>query len=85
MENNIEEILKKVYDYYDISSASKLAEKWNITSQMISNWKANNSINALKKKIRENSIYEEIFGNVFLKNANDLINRLMEFYEVNTL
>ena len=42
MENNIEEILKKVYDYYDISSASKLAEKWNITSQMISNWKANN-------------------------------------------
>ncbi len=85
MENNIEEILKKVYDYYDISSASKLAEKWNITSQMISNWKANNSINALKKKIRENSIYEEIFGNVFLKNADDLINRLMEFYEVNTL
>ncbi len=85
MENNIEEILKKVYDYYDISSASKLAEKWNITSQMISNWKANNSINALKKKIRENSIYEEIFGNVFLKNSNDLINRLMEFYEVNTL
>ena len=85
MENNIEEILKKVYDYYDISSASKLAEKWNITSQIISNWKANNSINALKKKIRENSIYEEIFGNVFLKNSNDLINRLMEFYEVNTL
>ena len=85
MENNIEEILKKVYDYYNISSASKLAEKWNITSQIISNWKANNSINALKKKIRENSIYEEIFGNVFLKNSNDLINRLMEFYEVNTL
>lgn len=35
---------------YNISSASKLAEKWNITSQIISNWKANNSINALKKK-----------------------------------
>ena len=85
MENNIEEILKKVYDYYNISSASKLAVKWNITSQIISNWKANNSINALKKKIRENSIYEEICGNVFLKNSNDLINRLMEFYEVNTL
>lgn len=65
MENNIEEILKKVYDYYNISSASKLVEKWNITSQIISNWKANNSINALKKKIRENSIYEEIFEMYF--------------------
>lgn len=88
---NVEDILKKLYDYYEVSGASELAEKLGISPQVISNWKARNSINALKRKIREidmhieRDIYKEIFGEIVLRDANDLVDRLMEFYGVDTI
>ncbi|WP_237969702.1 helix-turn-helix domain-containing protein [Aliarcobacter butzleri] len=82
---NVEDILKKLYDYYEVSGASELAEKLGISPQVISNWKARNSINAIKKKCRELDIYKEIFGEIVLRDANDLVDRLMEFYGVDTI
>lgn len=82
---DVEEILKKLYDHYQVSGASELAEKLGVSPQNISNWKKRNSVNPLKKIIREKLIYEEIFGEIVLRDANDLVDRLMEFYGVDTI
>lgn len=89
--HNVEDILNKLYDYYEVSGASELAKKIGVSPQVISSWKARNSINPLKKIIREKDMhierdmYKEIFGEVVLRNASDLVDRLMEFYGVDTI
>ena len=39
---NIEEILNKLCDYYEVSGASELAEKLGVSPQVISGWKSRN-------------------------------------------
>lgn len=82
---NVEDILNKLYDYYEISGVNELSVKLGISPQNISNWKARNSINPLKTIIRQNGIYEKIFGESILRNASDLVDRLMEYYDVTTI
>ena len=82
---NVEDILNKLYDYYGISGVNELSVKLGVSPQNISNWKARNSINPLKTIIRQNGIYEKIFGESILRNASDLVDRLMEYYDVTTI
>ncbi|MFY9073147.1 helix-turn-helix domain-containing protein [Aliarcobacter butzleri] len=82
---DINDILERLYSFYKVAGASELSEKINTTQQTISNWKKRNSISAIKKKCRELGIYNEIFGEIVLRDANDLVDRLMEFYGVDTI
>ena len=88
---NIKDIIKKLYDYYSVSSIVELAEKMGVKTETFYMWISRNSINPLKRKIREidmhmdRDMYKEIFGDVVLRDANDLIDRLMEFYGVDTI
>ncbi len=60
---NIEEIFDSLFDYYNVSTISQLAQKMNIGQPSVSKWKKNNSITAIKKKCRELGIYADIFKN----------------------
>ena len=88
---NIKDIIKKLYDYYNITSVVELAEKMGVKIETFYMWISRNSINPLKRKIREidmhieRDMYKEIFGDVVLRDANDLVDRLMEFYGVDTI
>lgn len=67
MENNVENvehILEKLFEYYNVVNAAELSEKINTSQKTISNWKVRNSIGAVKKKCRELGIYNEIFGDL---------------------
>lgn len=61
---DLELILDKLLDYFNVSNLSELAELLGTTPQNISKWKSRNSISAIKKKCRELGIYNEIFGDV---------------------
>ena len=88
---NIKDIIKKLYDYYNVSSIVELAEKMGVKTETFYMWVSRNSINPLKRKIREIDMHierdmdKEIFGDVVLRDANDLVDRLMEFYGVDTI
>ena len=82
---NVKDILEKLYSFYKVTGATELSEKMGTTPQTISNWKTRNSVNAVKKKCRELLIYENIFEYVVLRDATDLVDRLMEFYGVETI
>ena len=88
---NIKDIIKKLYDYYNVTSVVELAEKMGVKTETFYMWISRNSINPLKRKIREidmhieRDMYKEIFGEVVLRDANDLVDRLMEFYGVDTI
>lgn len=82
---NVEDILNKLYDYYEVLGVNELSIKLGVSPQNISNWKARNSINPLKTIIRQNGIYGKIFGESILRNASDLVDRLMEYYDVSTI
>lgn len=83
--NQAEVLIDKILDYYSVVTYSELANKINTTQQTISSWKQRNSVSAIKKKCRELDIYKEIFGEIVLRDANDLVDRLMEFYGVDTI
>ena len=59
-----EDLIYKLYSFFDVKNNLDLANKLETTSQTISNWKSRNSVNAIKKKCRELSIYNEIFGDL---------------------
>ena len=88
---NIKDIIKKLYDYYNITSVVEKKEKMGVKIETFYMWISRNSINPLKRKIREidmhieRDMYKEIFGEVVLRDANDLVDRLMEFYGVDTI
>jgi len=73
--NEAEITLEKLYQFYNVSSVNDLALKINISRQTITNWKARNSINAIKKKCRELNIYNEIFENITIPKQDDNINQ----------
>ena len=65
-----EDLIYKLYSFFDVKNNLDLANKLETTAQTISNWKSRNSVNAIKKKCRELSIYNEIFGNLNTNNNN---------------
>jgi len=62
-QNEAEDLIDILYEYFGVAGNIELAEKMNITRQTITNWKKRNSINPIKKKCRELGIYNEIFKN----------------------
>lgn len=70
---NVEHILEKLFEYYNVVNAAELSEKINTSQKTISNWKVRNSTGAVKKKCRELGIYNEIFGDLN-SNVNNLQN-----------
>lgn len=59
---NAEDLIFKLYSYYDVNSFNDLSKLINTPAGTISKWKQRNSVNAIKKKCRELGIYNEIFG-----------------------
>ena len=59
---NIDEIINKLYRFYNVSTISDLADKLNMSQPAVSNWSKRNSITAIQKKCRELNIYDEIFA-----------------------
>lgn len=68
MEINAEQLLEKLFDFYNVSSAAELSDKIDTSQKTISNWKIRNAVNAIKKKCRELGIYNEIFGDIGVNN-----------------
>lgn len=60
----INDILDKLFDYFNVTSIQDLAAKMNVSQPTISKWKTRNAINAIKKRCRELGIYNEIFGDL---------------------
>lgn len=60
----INDIIDKLFDYFNVYSIQDLALKMNVSQPTVSKWKTRNSINAIKKKCRELGIYNEIFGDL---------------------
>ncbi len=58
----INEIIDKLFDYFNVSSIQDLSQKMNVSQPTISKWKNRNAISAVKKRCRELGIYNEIFG-----------------------
>ncbi len=69
-----EDIIYKLYEFYKVNNNLELAELLKTTPQTISNWKTRNSISAIKKKCRELSIYNHIFGDIENKILDTLNN-----------
>ncbi len=65
-----EDLIYKLYSFFDVKNNLDLANKLETTAQTISNWKSRNSVNAIKKKCRELGIYNDIFGD-FNSNINN--------------
>ncbi|MCT7620492.1 helix-turn-helix domain-containing protein [Aliarcobacter butzleri] len=59
---DIEIILQKLLDYFDLDNMSQLADKLSVSQPTISKWKSRGSILPIKKICRELGIYNEIFG-----------------------
>ena len=60
--NDVEIILEKLFDLYNVATVAQLSDKIGVSQKTISNWKIRNSISAVKKKCRELGIYNDIFG-----------------------
>jgi len=60
----INEIIDKLFDYFNVSSIQDLSQKMNVSQPTISKWKTRNAISAIKKRCRELGIYNEIFGDL---------------------
>ena len=60
----INDIIDRLFDYFEVTSIQDLAEKMNVSQPTISKWKTRNAISAIKKRCRELGIYNEIFGDL---------------------
>mgnify|MGYP000973877207 CR=1 FL=1 len=60
----INEIIDKLFDYFNVSSIQDLSQKMNVSQPTVSKWKNRNAISAVKKRCRELGIYNEIFGDL---------------------
>ena len=61
----INEIIDKLFDYFNVSSIQDLSQKMNVSQPTISKRKIRNAISAVKKRCRELGIYNDIFGDSF--------------------
>lgn len=68
----IDEIFERLFRYFNVTTVSDLADRLNMSQPSVSNWRARNSVNAIRKKCRELGIYNEIFGdtNVSITQGN---------------
>jgi len=57
-----EDLIFKLYKYYDVNSFNDLSKLIDTPAGTISKWKQRNSVNAIRKKTRELGIYNDIFG-----------------------
>jgi len=64
--NITEEIINKLFKYYDVTTIKELSTKIDIKKSTISNWKQRSAINPLRKKCKEIGIYKEIFEDIDL-------------------
>ena len=60
----IEEILERLIDFYDLDNLTQLADKINVSQPTLSKWKARDSILPAKRICKELGIYDEIFSNL---------------------
>jgi uncharacterized protein YjcR len=60
----INDIIDRLFDYFEVTSIQDLAKKMNVSQPTISKWKTRNAISAIKKRCRELGIYNEIFGDL---------------------
>lgn len=72
--NTLNDILERLFQYYNVVGITELADKMGITQPTISKWKARDSISAVKKKCRELGIYSDIFGDLNNSQINNLQN-----------
>ncbi|WP_428739849.1 helix-turn-helix domain-containing protein [Sulfurimonas sp.] len=63
-----EKIIEKLMNYYNVSTLQELAHYMNVTQPMISRWKKNNSVAAIRKKCVELDIIDQIFEHQNTKN-----------------
>lgn len=61
---DIEIILQRLLDYFDLDNMSQLADKLSVSQPTISKWKSRGSILPIKKICRELGIYNQIFGDL---------------------
>ncbi len=61
--NDINSILNKLLEYYDIDTMAELSEILKVSQPTISKWKSRNTIIPIKRKCKEIGIYEKIFDN----------------------
>lgn len=66
--NDIESILQRLLDYFNLDNMSQLADKLSISQPTISKWKSRGSILPIKKKCRKLGIYNEIFSDSKISN-----------------
>lgn len=71
-----EDLIYKLYSFFDVKNNLDLANKLETTAQTISNWKSRDSINAIKKKCRELGIYNEIFEDSNINNFQGSKNKI---------
>lgn len=62
--NLADDIINKLFKYYDVTTIKELSPKINTPASTISDWKQRGAINPLRKKCKELEIYEEIFENI---------------------
>ena len=68
-----EDLIYKLYFFFNVNNNLDLADKMKTTPQTISNWKSRNSVNAINKKCRELGIYNDIFGDLNSNINNQII------------
>lgn len=68
---DIEIILQKLLDYFDLDNMSQLADKLSVSQPTISKWKSRGSILPIKKICRELGIYNDIFGYLNTQNIQN--------------
>jgi len=56
-----DDYIEQLMDYFKVYTISELADYLKIGQPSISKWKANNMVNAIKKKCKELGIYNDIF------------------------
>jgi len=64
---NIEILIDKLIDYYNINTITELAEKLNTSQSTISGWKARNAIGAMTEKVAKND--EKALEAIFTKST----------------
>ena len=70
---DIEIILQRLLDYFDLDNMSQLADKLSVSQPTISKWKSRGSILPIKKICRELGIYNDIFGDLNMQNIQNQI------------
>lgn len=70
--NEIEVLLEKLQNHFNVGTLSELALKMDLKQSSISSWKSRGSVTPIKKKCRELGIYNDIFSDTtFTQTGNN--------------